>query len=207
MTKLIEFSGTPDAGKTTLVNSLYTKFSNEGKKVILLGEANGQTLPPQNLRGSLSYNEWVGQNACIGILEALEQNPDLLLVDRGFLDFRFWNYFYQKTGKATSEEVKDLQSKALFSNRKLVPDLFVAVTVSLEEAFRRNPLLKNKAEWVSNHNALFESFYSSYKGSKAYLDTSSLSKDGVVDSALNLIYSNIPELSLSNKKSPEHEER
>ena len=90
---------------------------------------------------------------------------------------------------------------------KLVPDLFVAVTVSLEEAFRRNPPLKNKAEQVSNHNALFESFYSSYKGSKAYLDTSSLSKDGVVDSALNLIYSNIPELSLSIKKSPEHEER
>ena len=37
MTKLIEFSGTPDAGKTTLVNSLYAKFSNEGKKVINVG--------------------------------------------------------------------------------------------------------------------------------------------------------------------------
>lgn len=207
MTKFIEFSGTPDAGKTTLVNSLYTKFSNQGKKVILLGEANGRSLPSKDLRGTLSFNEWVGENSCTGILEALDHHPDLLLVDRGFLDFRFWNYFYLKSGKATPEEVQALQSKELFSNRKLVPDLFVAVTVSLDEAFRRNPPLQNKADWVLNHNVLFEKFYSSYKGAKDFLDTSTLSKDEVVTSALNIIYSHIPDLDPTKQKSYEHDER
>lgn len=205
MSKIIEFSGTPDAGKTTLVNSLLDTFKKNGYNTILLGEANGKTLPPHNLRGSLGYNEWVGQNACEGILDALQQNPDILLVDRGLLDFRFWNYFYEKTGKATHEEVKLLQSKQPFTDMQLVPDLFVAVTVSIEEALKRNPSLSKKADWVQEHNALFEEFYATYKGSKEQLDTSSLSKVEVVLNAIEMISTHFPELNLNSKSTEDDE--
>ncbi len=198
MSTIIEFSGTPDAGKTTVLNSLYEEFKNRGKNVILLGEASGKKLPPHDLRGTLAYNEWVGRNACEGIQEALSQNPEILLVDRGLLDFRFWNYFYEQSGKASPEEVKELQTKPEFTDRKLVPDLFVAVTVSLEEAIKRHPDLAQKSDWVQNHNKLFDSFYKSYKGNKATLDTSSLSREEVKKSALDIIYKNIPELDLRN---------
>lgn len=56
MSIVVEFSGTPDAGKTTVLNSLFSEFKNQGKSVILLDEANGEKLPPHNLRGSLAYN-------------------------------------------------------------------------------------------------------------------------------------------------------
>lgn len=194
MSIIVEFSGTPDAGKTTVLNSLYAEFNKQGKKVILLGEANGEKLPPHNLRGTLAYNEWVGRNACNGIMKALQKKPDLLLVDRGLLDFRFWNYFYEQNGKASHNEVQSLQAKPEFSNKALVPDLFLAVTVSLEEAIRRNPDLAKKADWVVDHNALFDSFYQSYKGSKATLDTTALSREGVINSSLNIIYDKFPEL-------------
>lgn len=137
--------------KQQVLNSLFSEFKNQGKSVILLDEANGEKLPPHNLRGSLAYNEWVGRNACNGIMEALQKKPDLLLVDRGLLDFRFWNYFYEQNGKATHEEVKSLQSKPEFNTKALVPDLFLAVTVSLEEAIKRNASLAQKADWVIKH--------------------------------------------------------
>lgn len=194
MSIVVEFSGTPDAGKTTVLNSLYSEFKKQGKHVILLGEANGEKLPPHNLRGTLAYNEWVGRNACNGIMEALKKNPDLLLVDRGLLDFRFWNYFYEQNGKTTHDEVQALQAKPEFNDKALVPDLFLAVTVSLEEAIRRNPSLAQKADWVENHNALFDSFYRSYKGPKSTLDTTQLSREGVISSSLDIIYDQFPEL-------------
>lgn len=195
MSRLIEFSGTPDAGKTTLINSLYEKMQSLGINVIRLGEANGAELPPQNLRGSLGYNEWVGKSACDGIIEAFSQKPDLILADRGFVDFRFWNYFYQSIGKATAQEVKDLQSKPQFQNKLLVPDLFVAVTVSLEEAFRRHPALSRKQDWVQKHNNLFEKFYDSYNGNKTKIDTSNLSKEELLNNSVEMVLSTFPELS------------
>lgn len=194
MARLIEFSGTPDAGKTTLINSLYASLKSSGINVIRLGEANGAELPPQNLRGSLGYNEWVGQSACNGIIDAFSQNPDLIIADRGFVDFRFWNYFYQSIGKATPQEVKDLQSKPQFQDKRLVPDLFVAVTVSLEEAFRRHPALSRKKDWVNEHNSLFEKFYESYKGDKVKIDTSDLSKEELLNTSFDMISSTFPEL-------------
>lgn len=125
---------------------------------------------------------------------ALQKNPDLLLIDRGLLDFRFWNYFYEQNGKATHEEVQALQSKPEFNSKDLVPDLFLAVTVSLEEAIRRNPSLAKKADWVENHNTLFNSFYTSYKGPKSTLDTTELSREGVISSSLDIIYDRFPKL-------------
>lgn len=195
MSKIIEFTGTPDAGKTTVISNVKKALETSNYKVTLLGEANGLELPPQNLRGSLSYNEWVGENACKGILKALEENPDIILVDRGIIDFRFWNFLYQKGGKATEEEVKELQSKQLFQDKRLAPDLLLAVTVSIDEAIRRNPKLANKREWVENHNLLFDEFYSSYRGTKTSLDTTTLSKDEVMGKVLEILneYDLLPE--------------
>lgn len=187
MSKLIEFTGTPDAGKTTVISKIKEVLEERNNKVILLGEANGLELPPQNLRDSLAYNEWVGENACKGILKALEENPDIILVDRGIIDFRFWNYLYQRNGKATEEEVKELQAKELFQDKRLIPDLLVAVTVSIDEAINRNRKLVNKRNWVENHNLLFEEFYSSYRGTKVSLDTTRLSKEQVKEEVLKML--------------------
>lgn len=187
MSKIIEFTGTPDAGKTTVITSVKKVLEEKKNKVILLGEANGLELPPQELRGTLGYNEWVGENACNGILNALEQNPDIILVDRGIIDFRFWNFLYQKGGKATEEEVRALQSKELFQDKRLIPDLLVAVTVSIDEAIKRNPKLSSKREWVENHNSLFEEFYSSYRGTKSSLDTTTLSIEEVKEEVLKIL--------------------
>lgn len=167
---------------------------DSGKSTILLGEAAGQALPSHNLRGTLSYNEWVGKNACLRIQNALKAGPDIILVDRGLLDFRFWNYFYEQTGKATHEDVKKVQSQEPFNNKSLIPDLFVAVTVSLDEALRRNPSLSKKTDWVLHHNKCFGNFYNSYKGRKTNLDTTLLSKSEVLSESLKLINSSIPDL-------------
>lgn len=194
MSKLIEFSGTPDAGKTTLIKSLDSELTKNGLSVINLGEANGESLPPQNLRGSLAYNEWVGENACNGILIALSKNPDVILIDRGLLDFRFWNYFYKNTGKATPEDVSVLQQKPIFQRKEIIPDLFIAVTVSLEKAITRNPSLARKKDLITTHNNLFDKFYNTYKGNKVHIDTSELSKEETVSASLTIIQKKFPEL-------------
>lgn len=198
MSIMIEFSGTPDAGKTTLLHSLLEVCKERnGYDTILLDEASGKTLPPHNLRGTLAFNEWVGKSACEGILEAKKKNPDIILVDRGLMDFRFWNYFYEKTGKATHQEVKEVQAKNTFTNMDLVPDLFVAVTVSTEEALKRNPSLSRKIDWVNEHNFLFRQFYGTYKGPKEELDTTDLTKEGTLSSVIGIINKRFSELHLS----------
>lgn len=187
MSKIIEFTGTPDAGKTTVISNIKKLLEENKQRVILLDEANNLELPPQNLRGTLTYNKWVGENACRGIINAVEQKPDIILVDRGIIDFRFWNFLYQRNGKATEEEVKDVQSNELFQDKRLIPDLLVAVTVSIDEAIKRNPKLALKRKWVENHNLLFDEFYRSYRGNKVYLDTTRLSKEGVQEEVLKLL--------------------
>lgn len=187
MSKVIEFSGTPDAGKTTVISRLKKILEEKGKNVILLGEANGLELPPQDLRGTIKYNEWVGKNACEGIINAVNQNPDIVLVDRGIIDFRFWNYLYKKNGKATEEEVAEIQNQEVFQDKRLIPDLLIAVTVSIDEAIRRNPNLARKRRWVENHNDLFEKFYDTYKGNKTKIDTTELSKEDVENEILKLL--------------------
>ncbi len=208
MSIMIELSGTPDAGKTTSLHSLFEVCKKNRYNTILLEEANGKTLLPHNLRGTLAFNEWIGTNACEGILKAKEKNPDIILVDRGFLDFRFWNYFYEKTGKATHQEVKDVQSKSNFTNMGLVPDLFVAVTVSTEEALRRNPSLSRKIDWVNEHNFLFNQFYGTYKGPKEQLDTTDLTREETLSSIIETINQRFPRLHLSEEvKREQPEER
>lgn len=84
-------------------------------------------------------------------------------------------------------------------NIQLVPNLFVAVTVSVEETLRRNPLLSSKVDWVQEDNDLFEHFYNTYKGSKERLETTSLSKKEVVSSAIKIISNNFPQLNINSK--------
>lgn len=134
----------------------------------------------------------------------MKKKPEIILVDRGFVDFRFWNYFYQEKGKATPEEVQTLQHKPIFQNRKLVPDLFIALTVSIEEAIKRNSHLRDKIGWVLDHNSLFDNFYNSYKGPKQKIDTSNLTMKQVFNLVLGDISLILPiELRKKIQESPD----
>lgn len=96
MCKLIEVSGTPDAGKTTTIDLVKSYLISRNFPVIVIGEAGGKTLPPKASRKSLIFNIWVGTSVAESILSTKEKckNNEIIIVDRGLIDYQFWVYYY-----------------------------------------------------------------------------------------------------------------
>ena len=188
MCKLIEVSGTPDAGKTTTIDMVKSYLISRNIPVTVIGEAGGKNLPPKNSRSSLLFNIWVGTSAVESILSAKEKCKDneIIIVDRGLFDYQFWVYYYLKKGKCTKQEAKKALDMEIFTDKKLLPDLFIGMTTSVEEAIKRSKS-KNNTVPLEFHNKSFVDFFETIKVPKHLLDTTYLSPEETTAKFLELL--------------------
>lgn len=188
MCKLIEVSGTPDAGKTTAIDMVKTHLISRNFPVIVIGEAGGKSLPPKSSRKSLLFNIWVGTSAAESILSAKEKckNNEIIIVDRGLIDYQFWVYYYFKKGKCSKQEAEEALSMDIFTNKKLLPDLFISMTTSVDEAIKRSRS-KNNTVSLEFHNKVFTDFFKTVTVPKYLLDTTYLSPEETTKKFLELI--------------------
>lgn len=160
MCKLIEVSGTPDAGKTTTIDMVKSYLINRNFPVIVIGEAGGKTLPSKNSRKSLLFNIWVGTSAAESILSTKE-----------------------KCSKLEAEEALNLD---IFTDKNLLPDLFIGMTTSVDEAIKRSRS-KNNTVSLEFHNKVFTDFFKTVTVPKYLLDTTYLSPEETTKKFLELI--------------------
>ena len=188
MCKLIEVSGTPDAGKTTTIDMVKSYLISRNFPVIVIGEARGKTLPPKDSRKSLLFNIWVGTSAAESILSAKEKgkNNEIIIVDRGLIDYQFWVYYYFKKGKCSKQEAEEALSMDIFTNKNLLPDLFIGMTTSVDEAIKRSRS-KNNTVSLEFHNKVFTDFFKTVTVPKYLLDTTYLSPEETTKKFLELI--------------------
>ena len=188
MSKLIEVSGTPDAGKTTTINMVKNELIKRFLPVKVIGEAGGKTLPPKSSRKNLNYNIWIGTNVAESILSAKEycEKDSIIIVDRGFIDYQFWVYYYLKKGKCSLDEANEALKMNIFKNKSLIPDLFIGVTTSVEESTKRS---RNNINTVSLefHNKVFLDFFETIPTPKHLLDTTNLSPEESTKKFLELL--------------------
>lgn len=103
---VIEFTGTPRTGKTTLINNLCDFFKMDGFNVIALKEFATSIQCSEEAYAefeNIIKNE-ILKNNLKELKEAISQNPDIILIDRSLFDRTIWmDRLYNKNGLLKQE--------------------------------------------------------------------------------------------------------
>ncbi len=103
---IIEFSGSPKAGKTRSISVIELFLKRNGIKTEVFTER--ASIAPIKQKGHLNFNLWVSCASLQGMLEALYRDIDVFILDRGIFDALVWNEWLEMTGKITKEEATQI---------------------------------------------------------------------------------------------------
>jgi len=131
---VVEFAGTPKAGKTTALDSLRTVLRNRGYKVGVVEEQ----APSSPVRGKRDkdFNVWTVATTVARMVEAVHVDKDIVLVDRGVLDAMCWLDWHLRCGQLDSKERAAIDRFLL--TRSETVDLVLLMTVAPDEALARD---------------------------------------------------------------------
>lgn len=131
---IVEFLGTPEAGKTTSVKMLRRSLEEKGYKVGLVRES-AEIVPDMFKTGSSKGNILMTLKTAQKLYEEINNDRDIVLVDRGIVDSLAWNYLYAKRGEFSEEKSKCVEN--FFEAIGVKTDFIVALTIPTEESIRR----------------------------------------------------------------------
>ena len=143
---VIEFTGTPRTGKTTIINALSDFFKKGGFNVCVVEELTSSYIYKNKLS-----KEWKNAGYSIGEINkrimwmslnelrlAIECNIyDIIIVDRGISDRQVWNYIRFKSGDFTTDKYNKLREVYEENAKKLI-DMLVITSASPNECIKRD---------------------------------------------------------------------
>lgn len=186
---IVEFTGTPEAGKTTVINIIFEDLKKLGYKAKLYPES-AEITPKEFPKGCLEAKLWMNFDTAKNILEAQYLSKyDIVLFDRGAFDRIFWIYLDSVYNPEIA--VKNSVFNNLF--KEYPSDLLVAFYVSIDEAIRRRGgegRLVTK-DFIYNYNTLFQTFISTLETNKFVLNTTDKTIEEVVELVENSILENL----------------
>lgn len=107
---IIEFTGTPRTGKTTLMNNLYDFFKKGGFTTITLEEFTTSKKYKQEIYPKLKneyvnvVNKEIPKYVLKELKETIAPNPDIIIIDRSLFDRTIWmDRLYNKEGVSKEE--------------------------------------------------------------------------------------------------------
>lgn len=190
--KIIEFSGLPNSGKTTLLHNLQEICKNNNVSARIVQEP-AELLPTCILKGSVEQNLWITLETLQLCLEIKRiTDVDFILLDRGFYNQLFWASMYKKDNPEYSEYVHELvvNCDKMFS---LKPDYLFVVDVSVEEGIRRRmenggAVTFSKANFLIDYQEKFQMFYKEISP-RFYIDSTTMTPEQVADEVFKTIIS------------------
>ena len=178
---VIEFSGLPNSGKTTLLFNLKEFFKDSKIKTLIVWET-AEFLPSVIPSGSIAQNLWITLETIQKNLELkFVEDFDLILLDRGVYNQLYWSTLY------TENESYSLFTRGIinaFSGMyDMWPDYLYVIDVDVDESLKRRMLNEksvtfSKKEFLTNYKKTFKKFYEKIEN-VLYIDTTHLSKDEV----------------------------
>lgn len=174
----IEFTGTPNSGKTTLIHALAKNLFHKGYTVKVMQE-DAEIVPKEIPKKTWERNLWITFGQLQSLIEIPFYDVDIILLDRGYYDALFWTRFLQVQNVCSQEQSDFLYSTLtkINENFNLAPDWLFVIDVSLEESLKRrlslggNPSMANY-EFVSSYKKELYKFYEKVNSpSSWYLDT------------------------------------
>ena len=189
---VIEFSGLPNSGKTTLLQNLKVLCSKNNVEAIFIQEA-AELLSKCITKGSIEQNLWITLETLQRCLEIkFESNADFILLDRGFYNQLFWVELYKSRDEAYSTfMVKFMNKFADMYNTR--PDYLYVIDVDVDTAIERRrasgePITFSKKDFLLTYKAEFNKFAENISP-KLYLDTTNLDKNEVATIVFDKIIS------------------
>lgn len=188
---VIEFSGSPKAGKTSCINSLELFLKRNGFTVKVIQER--ASVCPVTDKQSPMFNIWTSCMSLAGLIGTLEDKSnsvDVLILDRGIFDALCWFEWLESASKM--EEKQKLITENFLLMEELVKsiDIVFAFCVEPEVSIEREyaNLLTDKIGTIMNKTILGEyldAIHRTIEKKKNYfhsvfdIDTSNKSQDEV----------------------------
>jgi predicted NUDIX family phosphoesterase len=132
---VLELAGTPKSGKSTAVEAIRHFFTRNGFRVHVLAERAG--VCPIPMKGHLFFNTWCAASMLAELLANVETVTDIIIVDRGLFDALVWMTMQEDRGELTEMEARTIESFLLLGRWRSLIDLAVVMSVSPDEAIRR----------------------------------------------------------------------
>ena len=158
---VIEFSGSPKAGKTSCINSLELFLKRNDFSVEIIHERAGICRVAN--KHSPMFNIWTSCTSIAGMVDVLERKDidcDVLILDRGIFDACCWfNWLTEKKfmEKGQRNIVETFLTMDDFVNRiDIVFAFYVRPEISIEREYAN--LLTDKQGSIMNQNVLSEYF-------------------------------------------------
>lgn len=187
---MVEFSGTPEAGKTTAIMLVAKMLENKGYKTMILEES-AESLPREFTKGTFEANLWMHLITQAGILKAQYSDTDIVLIDRGIIDSKFYAWKFIEEGKCSAEQFSEFQKTCL---SKITPDLLISVFVLTETAIQRRGgegrLVTKK--YVEVYNSLFMKFLVTIPTKKKLIKSDELNPMELSNVIFDIILNEIP---------------
>ena len=163
--RIIEFTGTPEAGKTTQIHRVSDRLKDQGFSVQIVQES-AEIMPKSFSKGSVEASRWMQLNATMKVLEATSSENDIILVDRGIIDAMFWQQIYYERGLLQEQEMSAFYM--FVKSMKLIPDLTFYFYIEPELAIRRRggEGRITTREFVEKYNSMSREFFSKRNGLK-----------------------------------------
>ena len=144
---IIEFSGTPRTGKTTIINNLYDFFKKGGFSINLIEEFTTSKYYKNEIKEKLNKMNLGDRNIAIiehvykQLLEEIDKSQEIILIDRSINDRQIWNYRRYKNGDMPKEQYQKAKEKYSFISKDLID--FLVITYA-------DPLISLKRDYNSS---------------------------------------------------------
>lgn len=182
---IVEFTGTPEAGKTTVIHKLCEQLKKIGYSVKIYPE-NIELLPKTFPKVSTHAAVWVNCDTLKNVLEAtFLSDYDIVIFDRGSYDKIFWSYLYFFIDLDIA--MKYVPFINLYKN--YLPDLLITFIVSEEQSIIRRGgegSVVTKS-FICRYNQLLNAFIESITTNKLIVNTENMDIKSVVEHVLKSI--------------------
>jgi len=199
---IIEFTGPPNSGKTTLIKFLRDLLESMGYRVEIKQE-DAELVPACIPKKTWARNVWITHGQLQSLIETKHSTADVILLDRGFYDSMFWAEFLRVQNVCSDEDSSSLL-KILDEMDKqfdLQPDyLFVidvSTSVSLKRRYAANneePITLSTDSFINLYKEELEKFYAKVNTPILRVDTSSLTLIQVQEIVLDQIMGILKEM-------------
>lgn len=156
---VIEFSGSPKAGKTSCINSLRQFLKRNGFEVEIIQER--ASVCPVSDKRSPMFNIWtscMSLAGLIGIIEDKKSTCDVIILDRGIFDALCWFEWLTQQGKMEHVSRKKIEDFLLLNELVGMIDIVFSFTVTPQKSIEREyaTLLTDQIGSIMNLNVLEE---------------------------------------------------
>jgi predicted NUDIX family phosphoesterase/thymidylate kinase len=173
---IVEFAGTPKAGKTTALHVLSRFLKDCGYHVHEMRERASDC--PVAMKGHFFFNTWTTTTMLAQMIESLESEVDVLLLDRGVFDAIVWLESQSLDHQVTPEERKVFRDFVLLDRWRTLTDLTFVLKVAPDVALlrenkdllipRTGSIMSNDS--LSRYNRVLHTVQTSERGAFQFID-------------------------------------